>query len=99
MRLRARSDCNQKSIVAGLRQVGATVYVTAQIGGGFPDLVVGFRGRNFLLEVKVRINKKSGASRLSPITGAQKSFASTWRGQYCLVSNSEEALRYIGATC
>lgn len=52
MRIRARTDVNQASIVKGLRGIGASVAILAQIGNGIPDLLVGFRGKNFLFEIK-----------------------------------------------
>lgn len=45
---RHRPDTNQKKIVAALRDIGAVVFL---IGKPF-DLLVGFRGQLFLLEVK-----------------------------------------------
>lgn len=47
-----RIDANQSEIVAALRACGCTVAITSDVGGGFPDLVVGYQGRNFLLEIK-----------------------------------------------
>jgi len=53
MRLRARTDANQRDIVAALRAVGCTVRCTHQAGSGFPDLLVRTRkGRLVQLEVK-----------------------------------------------
>lgn len=45
---RHRPDTNQKKIVQALRDIGAVVFL---IGRPF-DLLVGFRGQLFLLEVK-----------------------------------------------
>ena len=47
-----RIDANQPEIVDGLRRIGATVRSTATIGIGFPDICVGFRGKNYLFEIK-----------------------------------------------
>lgn len=52
MRICGRIDGNQAQIVRALRQVGATVLSLADMGDGCPDLLVGFRGFNILLEVK-----------------------------------------------
>lgn len=49
MRRRARVDDNQAEIVKVLRQLGATVRPTHTVGDGFPDLVVGWRGKNYLV--------------------------------------------------
>ena len=83
MRHKARVDANQSIIVDALRQVGARVVSLAAIGKGCPDLLVGFRGRNYLLEVKI----DKGA-----LTSMQVSFAEMWRGQVVVVRNVDEAI-------
>ena len=52
MRRAARADSNQAEIVDALRKVGASVQPIHTVGGGVPDLLVGFRGQNYLFEVK-----------------------------------------------
>ena len=52
MRRAAKIDANQTEIVKALRQVGASVQSLASTGKGCPDLLVGFRGVNWLLEIK-----------------------------------------------
>lgn len=79
-----RRDPNEPEIVRALRDIGATVKRLDDI-----DLLVGWRGRNFLLEVK----DLKGA--LKP---SQEEMARTWRGQYEIVRSVDEALRAIGAT-
>lgn len=74
--------------MAALRSVGASVFSTATIGKGFPDLVVGFRGVTYLMEVKAPTGK------LRP---AQTAFLLKWRGRAVVVHSVEEALRAIGA--
>ena len=52
MRRRGRVDQNQAAIVEALRAVGWKVQSTADIGSGFPDLVIA-RGHDIrLVEVK-----------------------------------------------
>lgn len=51
-RLAAKVDTNQPMMVMVLRHLGYSVAVTSQLGKGFPDLVVGRRGINVLVEVK-----------------------------------------------
>jgi Holliday junction resolvase len=48
----AKIDANQSEIVKELRKVGAFVQSLATIGKGCPDLLVGYRGNWFLMEVK-----------------------------------------------
>jgi Holliday junction resolvase len=50
--IKARVDVNQNEIVQALRQIGCTVILLHKVGSGVPDLLVGFRGITYLLEVK-----------------------------------------------
>jgi hypothetical protein len=52
MRKRAKIDANQPEIVAALRRIGCSVQSLANIGGGCPDILVGYRGLNHILEIK-----------------------------------------------
>ena len=87
----AKADRNQREIMEALRQVGATVVSLHRVGQGVPDLLVGFRGQNYLIEVK---NPQGRGRRL---TEAEARFMETWRGQVAVVASVEEALRVIGA--
>jgi hypothetical protein len=49
---RRRVDSTQVGIVLALRKTGASVQHLHTIGKGCPDLLVGYRGRNILIEVK-----------------------------------------------
>lgn len=95
MRLRARVDANQAMIVRALRMACATVEPKlARVGGGVPDLLVGFRGRNYLMEVK------DGAkpARQRALTDAEAMWHIGWGGQVAVVSTVAEALAVIGVT-
>ena len=64
MRRAAKTDASQSAIVERLREIGAWVRPTHQIGQGFPDLLVYARGRLFLIEVKEpgeKLNKLQAA--------------------------------------
>ena len=52
MRRAAHVDANQPAIVQALLEAGYTVQSLAGVGCGCPDLVVGARRLNVLLEVK-----------------------------------------------
>ena len=88
MRHRARKDANHAAIVAALRAVGVTVFETHQVHDGFPDLVAGYRGVNYLIEVK------STAGELTP---AQRGLHADWRGCIVVAQTIDEALRRVGA--
>ena len=68
-RFRQKLDENHRAIVATLQYNGALVGDLSNAGGGVPDLVVGYRGVLFLVEVKTL----KGA--LSP---KQKEFFAQW---------------------
>lgn len=88
-----RVDGNQKRIVDGLRAFGASVYVGSALGSGFPDLVCGFGGRTFLLEVKDPSKPKADRQ----LTPDQVKFRDSWQGHYAVVETLEQAIEEI--TC
>ncbi len=53
-------DANQSDVVDALRRVGAIVEVTSSAGGGFPDLVVGFRGDVYSVNIEGVKHVQSG---------------------------------------
>ncbi len=86
-----RADDNQKEIVKALRAIGCTVTVASQVGGGFPDLVVGFWGINHLIEIKDGDKPKS-KQRLSKV---QQKFHDNWRGKVSVVTSIDEAIKLV----
>ena len=88
----AAIDANQPEIVKALRQAGASVHPTHKEGQGFPDLAVGFRGKNYLIEVK---DGSLPPSRRC-LTPHQVDWHDAWRGQVFIVNNVPEALAVIG---
>lgn len=53
MRRRAKVDANQKQVTKELRQLGCFVEpALSRLGGGVPDLLIGYRGSWFLCELK-----------------------------------------------
>lgn len=86
-----RVDVNQNEIVKALMQIGCTVADTSTAGGGFPDLVVGYRGVNYLLEVKDG-NKKPSEQKLTP---AQVRFHEKWKGQIGVINSVKGALDLV----
>lgn len=86
-----RTDNNQAEIVRTLKAVGATVTDTSMVGGGFPDLVVGFCKKDFKIEIKNPDAR--GKLRTSQII-----FQEYWKGDKVhVVESAEEALKVIGA--
>ena len=93
-RTKARVDANQAEIVQALRQVGASVCYTHMLGQGVPDLLIGYRGVVYLLEVKD--GRKSRSRR--QLTEAEAEWHAAWRGRPVdIVESVDDALRAIGA--
>lgn len=78
-----RTDSNQKEIVKRLRQLGMSVAITSSVGAGFGDILVGFRGKNFLCEIK----EPGKAKQLTP---AEEKFHAEWKGHLITVTSHEE---------
>ena len=93
MRRRAAVDANQSEIVAALRAVSGSVVDLSSVGAGCPDVLCGYRGVNYAVEIKDGDKFKSQRK----LTPAQVQFHAAWRGQICVVETVDEALRAIGA--
>lgn len=91
MRKAAKTDRNQSEVVTALRQVGASVQSLAATGKGVPDLLVGYQGINYLMEVKDG-NKVPSAQKLSI---DQEHWHSVWRGTVHIVKSIDEALKIL----
>jgi hypothetical protein len=92
MRTRGKIDANQLQIVRALRHAGVSVQSLADLGSGCPDLLCGFRGENWLLEVK---DAMLPASRRK-LTEDEETWHKLWRGQVCVVESIEDAWRALG---
>jgi len=77
-----RLDENHAQIRAALERAGATV-----VPDGPVDLIVGLRGRNYLLEIKTEKGK---------LRVKQEGFIRRWKGQVHVVRSVDEALAVIG---
>ena len=89
----ARTDANHARIRTGLRTVpGVTVRDCSHVGGGFPDLLVGYRKRTILMEVKDGA-KAASARKLTP---AQVAFHAGWTGSpIWVVETLDQALDIV----
>jgi len=79
MRHKASLDANHTEIVSQLRHIGATVVDLAKVGKGCPDLLVGWRGKTYLMEIKT----KTGHMRTT-----QEQFFRSWTGGHIAVVRS-----------
>jgi hypothetical protein len=82
-----KSDANQPQIVADLRAVGVSVQDLHAVGKGCPDILCGYRGKNYLLEIKGRSGK---------LTEDQNTWHIKWAGRVDVVRTTEEAYRAVG---
>lgn len=72
-------DANHGEVQTELEQLGASVVDLSRVGDDLPDLLVGFCGRDFKVEVKAPKGKQSDG---------QKDFARDWRGSKVVVIRS-----------
>ena len=83
-----RTDDNHKAVAAEFRAVmpDATLHDASGAGRGFPDFVVGWRGRNWLFELKDPAKPPSKRK----TTPAQDTFHGGWQGQVAVVHSAAE---------
>ena len=79
-------DTNQAEIVDALRKAGASVFDLHEVGRGLPDILVGYRNKNYLMEIKY----KKGV-----LNAKENDFFDNWQGQAIVVYTAEQALRVI----
>lgn len=91
MRRAAKVDANQAEIVAALRKVGASVTPIHMVGNGCPDLLVGFRGRTVVMEVKDG-SKPPSARKL---TEDEVMWFGSWKGEAHVVETAEQAISLL----
>lgn len=89
----ARVDDNQSLIVNALRAIGCSVHPLHMVGDGCPDLLVGYREVNYMMEVKDE-DKPPSKRKLTP---DQVTWHDNWMGQKVVVTNPEEAIKYVRA--
>lgn len=83
----ANVDRNQSSVVKHFRELGASVTHLHSVGGGVPDLVVGYNGENYMVEVKSprgKLNEK------------QVEYFNNWNGQICVIRTNKEVEELLG---
>jgi hypothetical protein len=89
--LAKRVDTNQKEIVKALRKIGCSVQPLHEVGHGCPDLLIGYRGKNYTLEIKDG-EKPPSKRKLTP---DEQLWHYGWRGQVATVNSVDEAIAYV----
>ena len=93
MRRAANVDRNQAEIVKHLEQIGCSVQSLAAVGTGVPDLLVGRRAVNVLIEVKNPKQKPSARK----LRKTQVDWSLKWRGQVAVAHTPHEAEAAVNA--
>ena len=91
MRKYARKDSNHKEIIQAFRDLGASVFDTASLGSGFPDIVIGMKGSNVLVEIKDGSLPPSKRK----LTPDEIKFHELWRGKVVIINNVDEVIELI----
>ncbi len=84
-----RVDCNQAAIINALRSIGCTVQDLSQLGKGCPDVLIGYKGRNYLVEIK------NAADRSPRLTVREEQWIRQWRGQVSVITTSGDAIAVL----
>lgn len=82
-----RVDANQQQIIQCLQQIGCSVQTLNKVGCGCPDIMVGYDGFNYLMEIKMPKGK---------CNQIQQEYHDSWMGQIAVVHNFDEALLVMG---
>lgn len=88
MRRAARTDDNHSEVMEALKKAAMKPLSLASMGKGCPDILVGFRGINLLLEVKDGAKKPSERV----LTADERNFFATWPGHAEVVESPEDAV-------
>jgi hypothetical protein len=92
MRRDAKADANQPEIVEKLRDIpGVSVEPIHRLGQGKPDLLIGYRQRNYLIELK---NGNRPCDRV--LTPDESKWHARWRGQVVVAGTFEEICDVLG---
>lgn len=86
MRRAARVDDNQKEIVTYARKIGMSVQHLHTVGNGCPDLILGYLGFNFLVEVKDGAKPPSKQK----LTIDEVEWHKVWLGDVSIVKSTDD---------
>ena len=89
MRRDGRIDANQPEIVKAFRKYGCHVAITSNVGQGFPDIVVSYKGFTALVEIKDG-SKPPSARKL---TTAEAKFKDEFEGWYAIVESTDDVIK------
>lgn len=87
----ARADDNQAEMVKELRGYGVSVQHLHRVGQGCPDILCGWRGTNWLFEIKDPAKSPSKRK----LTEDEAIWHMQWSGQCAVVTTSEQAMEIM----
>lgn len=90
MRVR-KADKNQPDLVKQIRKLGISVAHTHTVGDGFVDAVLGYKGVNYLVEIKDPSQPPSKRK----LTPDEIKFHESWRGQVAIIETIDDVLKLI----
>lgn len=84
--LKKKVDSNQAQIIADLKKIGVSVLNLSRVGGGCPDILVGWQGKNILIEIKTAKGN---------LNDLQIEFFEQWKGQKFVCKSINEIIEII----
>jgi len=91
VRYSAKTDDNHMDVVKRFREYGCSVLDASRMGKGFPDIIVGYRHVNYLIEIKDG-KKPQSKQKLTP---DQVVFFDTWKGQVQVINSLEAVDKFM----
>jgi Holliday junction resolvase len=83
-----RVDANQKDICHALKTFGASIVDLSGVGKGCPDLLIGFKGKTYLIEIK-----RNSTAKFTP---QQLQFNESWTGGIIArIENIDQAIALL----
>ncbi len=84
-------DKNQAALVVVFEQLGCSVLNCVRVGSGFPDLIIGYRGHDYLVEVKNPTNAYGKRG----LNGNQKRWSDTWPSPVFVVRTEDDVIKLV----
>lgn len=91
MRRAAKTDANQKEVVAAFRKLGCSVLPLHTVGGGCPDLAIGKNRKTVLVEVKDGAKPPSARA----LTKDEQKFHDEWLGSVFVVEGISDVIALV----
>jgi len=87
----ARIDANQPDIVKSFRKLGCSVAHIHMVGDGIPDIIVGFQGNNYLIEIKDGSKPPSKRK----LTDDEQEWHDNWLGSVHIIESISDVHNFL----